>query len=455
MWKTLKGKDVKTSDGQDLGEIKEVSENYLHVEKGTIHKEKFWIPKYVADAFDGKTLWLLIGEDELRGKYQYGKEPPTGEKYAREFESFNGIPYGQKVNYVVDSDENIRVVENYSNIRSSHLPEGYGLKPRPAEDQIHVTEIQEAESSKENESKEKDKRLEAERVDITEYASKQPIRPVHRFSTDSKHTEPKVREIKNADSTSSSPIRLPSSQTTSETLRKVTDEDRRKAAINADSASRSPVRITSEAHISKQSVATRPTAIAYSSDMSSSSPSPIRTSYEPEENVPKSSPLELGSTKMEVKARNNILPSASTESTAIMFATSTSVTSYKEIDKKPVLAEPMPTLKAEEEEQFIVVSEKNSESNLLGLKTPTLPSALLEETESTSSNLISTNSDQDSQLTFQCEKRTETTENVNSILDYYFNPFLTGMTMLQAWLDMYNELAAISTRLSLNWFDLL
>jgi hypothetical protein len=35
------GKNVRTNDGKDLGEIKEVSENYLHVEKGTVRKEKF------------------------------------------------------------------------------------------------------------------------------------------------------------------------------------------------------------------------------------------------------------------------------------------------------------------------------------------------------------------------------------------------------------------------------
>jgi len=80
LWKTLKGKNVRTSDGKEIGEIKDVSENYLHVEKGTLHKEKLWIPKYVADAFDGKTLWLLMEEEELRRKYQYGKEPPSGEQ---------------------------------------------------------------------------------------------------------------------------------------------------------------------------------------------------------------------------------------------------------------------------------------------------------------------------------------------------------------------------------------
>jgi hypothetical protein len=117
LWKMLKAKKVRTNYGKDLGEINEVSENYLHVEKGTVHKEKFWIPKYVADAFDGKTLWLLMDEEELRGKYQYGTQPPPGEQYSKEFESFKGTPYGQNANYATDFNDNIRVVENYKNIR--------------------------------------------------------------------------------------------------------------------------------------------------------------------------------------------------------------------------------------------------------------------------------------------------------------------------------------------------
>src|SRR2546426_7973673 len=117
LWKTLKGKKVRTNDGKDLGEIKEVSENYLHVEKGTVHKERFWIPKYIADAFDGKTLWLLMDEEELRGTYQYGTQPPPGNQYSKEFESFKETPYGQKAVHAAAFNDNIRVVENYKNIR--------------------------------------------------------------------------------------------------------------------------------------------------------------------------------------------------------------------------------------------------------------------------------------------------------------------------------------------------
>ncbi len=476
IWKTLNGKNVKTNDGKNLGEIKKISENYLQLQKGKLHKQRFWIPKYVADAFDGKILWLLLSEEEIRGKYQYGKKIPTAEKYAKEFESFKGTPYGQKVNYGADFDENIRVVENYNNIRNLHIdtaseneakylktfPDDSGLKPGPAQEQIHTQEV---ESAKGNERK--NKLLEAERVDIIEYASKQPIksaspktieRPVQPFTTDSKATEPKGRGIKYVDSASSSPVRIPSSQMTSESFKKGTMEDGRKVSIHSDSASLSPVRIIPEAHLSMQSGATTPTMIAHSSATSSvSSQSPIRTSDEHKETVPKSSVLNLGSTKMEGKAGENILPSINTESTSMILATSTSIVSAKEIDKKPVLPEPMLMLAVvkanEEEEQIIPVPEKNREPNLLSLKTPPLASASFEETKSTSNNLTTTNSDQNSQLTFRDEGRTKTTESVNSVLDYYFNPFITSTTTWHAWLDMYDEFARNLAKLSLNWFD--
>ena len=54
LWGELKGKKVKSNDGKDLGDIDKISQNYIKLEKGTIKKEKFWVPKYLADAFDGK-----------------------------------------------------------------------------------------------------------------------------------------------------------------------------------------------------------------------------------------------------------------------------------------------------------------------------------------------------------------------------------------------------------------
>ena len=48
LWGMLEGKKVITNDGKEIGEIKEISDNYIRLEKGTIKKDKFWIPKYTS-----------------------------------------------------------------------------------------------------------------------------------------------------------------------------------------------------------------------------------------------------------------------------------------------------------------------------------------------------------------------------------------------------------------------
>lgn len=117
LWGMLKDKKVITNDGKEIGEIKEISDNYIRLEKGTIKKDKFWIPKYTADAYDGKHLWLLISEDEVHTKHQYGEESPTGHDYTKGFESFKSSPSGQKGEYSSDFEQRIRIIENYKNIR--------------------------------------------------------------------------------------------------------------------------------------------------------------------------------------------------------------------------------------------------------------------------------------------------------------------------------------------------
>ncbi|MCC2649791.1 MAG: hypothetical protein K0R16_2598 [Nitrososphaeraceae archaeon] len=77
LWNMLKGKKVKSNDGKDVGEIKEISLNFLRLEKGTISKDKFWIPKY----------------------------------YSKDFEAFKTTSYGQKITFLSDLDQNVRVIE--------------------------------------------------------------------------------------------------------------------------------------------------------------------------------------------------------------------------------------------------------------------------------------------------------------------------------------------------------
>ena len=122
LWDMLNGKEVITNDGKKLGEIKEFSQNYVRVEKGTINKERIWIPKDVADAFDGKKLWLLISEEEAREKYQHGekegefKEVPSSTA-TEGLKTSNGSQAEKNEEQESEIEESIRVVEDYENIR--------------------------------------------------------------------------------------------------------------------------------------------------------------------------------------------------------------------------------------------------------------------------------------------------------------------------------------------------
>jgi len=110
LWNMLKGKKVKTNDGKDVGEIEDVSQNFIRIEKGTFSKDKYWIPKYLADAYDGKRLWLLVSKEHLLQRYLYGEEPPA-EQYTKDYEIFKTGPDGQKAPSRTDYDQTVRVID--------------------------------------------------------------------------------------------------------------------------------------------------------------------------------------------------------------------------------------------------------------------------------------------------------------------------------------------------------
>ena len=45
LWSEIKDKKVKSNDGKTLGRIERISDNHFKIEKGSIKKKSFWIPK--------------------------------------------------------------------------------------------------------------------------------------------------------------------------------------------------------------------------------------------------------------------------------------------------------------------------------------------------------------------------------------------------------------------------
>ncbi|MGZ5485875.1 MAG: hypothetical protein ACXWFB_08210 [Nitrososphaeraceae archaeon] len=49
-----------------LGQVQEFYPNYIVIEKGSIDKERFYIPQKLFDRYDGHDIWFKITEEEKR-----------------------------------------------------------------------------------------------------------------------------------------------------------------------------------------------------------------------------------------------------------------------------------------------------------------------------------------------------------------------------------------------------
>ena len=80
LWSEIKDKKVKSKNGKKLGRIEKISQNHFKIEKGDVRKKRFWVPKNLADAYDGKYLWLKSDEEQIHDKFLYGEEPPENDQ---------------------------------------------------------------------------------------------------------------------------------------------------------------------------------------------------------------------------------------------------------------------------------------------------------------------------------------------------------------------------------------
>lgn len=83
-WESLRDKQAKTLDGFDLGEVKHVANEYIFTEKGTLKKDKFYIPKRFADRFDGSTLWFSVTKPQAESEFKRDA-PLSSDDYAKRY----------------------------------------------------------------------------------------------------------------------------------------------------------------------------------------------------------------------------------------------------------------------------------------------------------------------------------------------------------------------------------
>lgn len=75
-WNDIIKQDTRSVDDVDLGKVKGLYEPFIVIERGTINKEKLYIPKSFIEKYSAGVLYLRITEQEARDTYTR-KSPPT------------------------------------------------------------------------------------------------------------------------------------------------------------------------------------------------------------------------------------------------------------------------------------------------------------------------------------------------------------------------------------------
>src|SRR5918912_4327157 len=82
-WSDVIKKEARGSDDEDLGEVQEVGENYVLVQRGMINKDKFYIPRDLVESYDGDVLRFSITEEDAKSRF-LGDSPPSSSTKANE-----------------------------------------------------------------------------------------------------------------------------------------------------------------------------------------------------------------------------------------------------------------------------------------------------------------------------------------------------------------------------------
>ncbi len=68
-WNEVIKKETRGLNNADLGEVMEVKDDIVVTERGTLNKEKFYLPKSIPHGFNGHTLLFDITEEEAKEKF--------------------------------------------------------------------------------------------------------------------------------------------------------------------------------------------------------------------------------------------------------------------------------------------------------------------------------------------------------------------------------------------------
>ena len=105
-WDEVIKKEARGKNDEDLGEVQEIGDAYVLTQKGLVSKEKFYIPKYLVEGYDGDKLYFRVTEEEARNSF-VRDSAPASEEYSK-YKTSDAPP---------DAETRIPVIEERLNVQ--------------------------------------------------------------------------------------------------------------------------------------------------------------------------------------------------------------------------------------------------------------------------------------------------------------------------------------------------
>lgn len=119
-WNNVIKKEARGSNDEDLGEVQEVLNGYVFVQRGFINKEKFFIPQDKVESFDGNILRFNISKEVISNNYQRDTYPESSAQSENDKTSTMVEP--EKVTIPV-TEEKLDITKRAEGSHTSHVKE--------------------------------------------------------------------------------------------------------------------------------------------------------------------------------------------------------------------------------------------------------------------------------------------------------------------------------------------
>ena len=128
-WDDVIKKEARGSDDEDLGEVKETDGDYVIVQKGMINKEKFYIPKNMAESYDGNVLRFNISKEQVRNRFM-GDPQPVADQYSSSYRNAD-VREKDTANISKETDTRVPLIEERVNVSKRESTEEATVTKEP------------------------------------------------------------------------------------------------------------------------------------------------------------------------------------------------------------------------------------------------------------------------------------------------------------------------------------